>query len=229
MIITERIKKELEDNADLKYLDFHSKLIPNINNIKGVRVPVLRKIAKSISIEKDVFAYLNSPISDSYEEITIYGLVIGYLKLDVEKYQSYLEKFISLIDNWATCDIAVSNMKFIKKYKKEMYSFIIKYLNSNKEFEVRFSIVVLMNYYLDDEFEETLKLVDHVTLDCYYVKMAIAWLVSICYIKHKDGTLKYLNDCNLDDWTYNKALQKIIESKRVSDNEKINIKKLKRK
>ena len=90
MIITERIKKELEDNADLKYLDFHSKLIPNINNIKGVRVPVLRKIAKSISIEKDVFAYLNSSISDSTK------FSLSSSGIFSKNWLIFLEKFILL-------------------------------------------------------------------------------------------------------------------------------------
>jgi len=227
--INEKIENLLDKNIDLKYLEFNKKIIPNINNFKGVRVPTLRKIALSISKEKDIFSYLDNPVLNSYEEITIYGLVIGYLKLDIMKYKYYLKKFIPLIDNWSTCDIVVSNLKFIKDYKREMYPFIIKYLNSKNEFEVRFAIVVLMTYYLDKEFLEILKLMDSIKLDYYYVKMAIAWLISICYIKHKNETLDYLKNCNLDVWTYNKALQKIMESTRISNKEKNNIKLLKRK
>lgn len=109
-----------------------------------------------------------------------------------------------------------------------MYSFILKYLNSKKEFEVRFTIVLLMNYYLDEEFMNTLKLVEKVKLDYYYVKMAISWLISICYIKHKDETIEFLKNTSLDNWTYNKVIQKIIESNRVTKQEKEYFKTLKR-
>lgn len=228
MNINDKIKNQINENIDLKYLSFHSSLVPNISSIQGVRVPVLRKIAKSISKEEDLFKYLENPTLENYEEVTIYGLVIGYLKLDIEKYQYYLDKFIPYIDNWATCDIVASNLKFIKKSKQEMYSFILKYLNSKKEFEVRFAIVLLMDYYLDEEFMDTLKLVEKVKLDYYYVKMAISWLISICYIKHKDETIEFLKNTSLDNWTYNKVIQKIIESNRVTKNEKEYFKTLKR-
>lgn len=228
MNINDKIKIQIRENIDLKYLSFHGSLVPNVSTIQGVRVPVLRKIAKEISKEKDITNYLNNPTLKNYEEITIYGLVIGYLKLDIEEYQHYLKKFIPYIDNWATCDIVASNLKFIKKNKNEMYSFIKKYLNSKKEFEVRFAVVLLMDYYLEEEFIEVLKLVEKINLDYYYVKMAIAWLISICYIKHREETLEFLKNTSLDDWTYNKSIQKIIESNRVSVSEKEYFKTIKR-
>lgn len=228
MNINDKIKNQINENIDLKYLSFHSSLVPNISSIQGVRVPILRKIAKSLSKEKDILKYLEKPTLENYEEVTIYGLAIGYLKLNIEKYQYYLDRFIPYIDNWATCDIVASNLKFIKKSKQEMYSFILKYLNSKKEFEVRFTIVLLMNYYLDEEFMNTLKLVEKVKLDYYYVKMAISWLISICYIKHKDETIEFLKNTSLDNWTYNKVIQKIIESNRVTKQEKEYFKTLKR-
>lgn len=228
MNINDKIKKQINENIDLKYLSFHSSLVPNISTIQGVRVPVLRKIAKSLSKEKDILKYLEKPTLENYEEVTIYGLAIGYLKLDIEKYRYYLDRVIPYIDNWATCDIVASNLKFIKKSKQEMYSFILKYLNSKKEFEVRFAIVLLMDYYLDEEFMDTLKLVEKVKLDYYYVKMAISWLISICYIKHKDETIEFLKNTSLDNWTYNKVIQKIIESNRVTKQEKEYFKTLKR-
>lgn len=229
MNINEKIKNEIKKNIDLKYLSFHASLVPNICTIEGVRVPILRKIAKSISKEENILSYLENPILETYEEKTIYGLVIGYLKLDLEKYQYYLKKFISVIDNWATCDIVASNLKFIKRYKTEMYPFIVQYLNSKKEYEVRFAVVLLMDYYLEEEFREVLKLIDQIKLDYYYVKMAIAWLISICYIKHKEETLFYLKNNSLDNWTYNKAIQKMIESNRVNKEEKEYLKTLKKK
>lgn len=228
MTLNEEIKREIKANIDLDYLSFHSSLVPNIHTIEGVRIPILRSIAKTISKKEEVFSYLDNPTLDTYEEITIYGLVIGYLKLDIKEYQYYLKKFIPYIDNWATCDVVASNLKWIKKYKKQMYPFILSYLKSKKEFEVRFSIIMLMNYYLDDYYEEIFSLLCEIKLDYYYVKMAIAWLISNCYIKHKKETLAFLKNNSLDNWTHNKSIQKIIESNRVLKEDKEYLKTLKR-
>lgn len=228
MTLNEEIKREIKANIDLDYLSFHGSLVPNIHTIEGVRIPVLRSIAKTISKKEDVFSYLDNPTLDTYEEITIYGLVLGYLKLDIKEYQYYLKKFIPYIDNWATCDVVASNLKWIKKYKKQMYPFILSYLKSKKEFEIRFSIIMLMNYYLDDYYEEIFSLLCEIKLDYYYVKMAIAWFISNCYIKHKKETLYFLKNNSLDNWTHNKSIQKIIESNRVLKEEKETLKTLKR-
>ncbi len=229
MDICDFIRRELDKSIDLKYLKFYSSLIPNINNIKGVRVPNLRKIAKTISKREDVNYYLNYPILDSYEELTIYGLVIGYLKLDLDDYLKYLKFYIPLIDNWSTCDVVVSNLKFTKNNLDQMYPFFLEYLYSNKEFECRFAVVIFLTYYLTDNYVDNILVeVSQIKHEGYYSKMAIAWLISVCYIKYKDKVLNYFEKKTLDSWIYNKAIQKIIESNQISLEEKNIIRKLKK-
>jgi 3-methyladenine DNA glycosylase AlkD len=224
MEINKYIETEIKSNIDLTYKKFYSSLCPTISNIEGVRVPVLRKIAKEVSKEKNVKSYLENPILNTYEEKTIYGLVIGYMKTDINIYQKYLKKFIPIIDNWSTCDIVCSNLKFTHKYQKEMYKFINLYLESNHEYEVRFALVMLMNYFLNDEYYlKVLESLKKVNCSNYYTKMAESWLLSVSYIKYKEETLLFL-ESDLDEFIYKKTLQKILESKRISKEEKAKLK-----
>ncbi len=144
-------------------------------------------------------------------------------------YCKYLKKFIPKIYNWAVCDITCSELKITKKYQEEMWLFLEKYIKSKKEFESRFALVMYLNYYLDDMYiDKVLENLNKVKCDKYYTKMSIAWLISIIYIKQKKKAIKYLKEANIDKWTYNKALQKIIESNRISKEEKDNIRKMKK-
>lgn len=227
--MVENIREELFKLQDLKYKEFHSGLCPNTENIIGVRIPELRKIAKQIAKENPE-EFLNTTQTEYYEEKMLYGLVIGYMKLDLEKILYYLDKFVSMIDNWAVCDCCISTYKFTKKYKQEMWNYIQKYLKSNKEFQLRFAIVMIMDYYLEEEYlEEVLKIYNNIKHNGYYVKMAIAWAISMCYVKFPQRTEQFLNNNNLDDFTYNKSLQKIIESYRVNEETKQKMREMKRK
>lgn len=215
------IRSEIDANIDEKYKNFQSSLCPNIKNIEGVRVPILRDIALTISKKEEIVSYLEEGNISTYEERNIYGFVIGYLKTDLKIYQRYLKKFIPMIDNWATCDMVCSNLKFTKKYKKEMYSFICSYLKGKKEYEVRFAIVMLMNYYLEeDTYQDVFQKLLEIKNKAYYVQMAEAWLLSICYIRYKEETLTFLKRKDIDSFVLKKTLQKIRESTRVSKQEK---------
>lgn len=225
----EKIREELFKLQDLNYKKFHSKLCPNTKNIIGVKIPELRKIAKKIARENPE-KFLNTTQTQYYEEKMLYGLVIGYMKLDFKNLLYYLDKFVPMIDNWAVCDSCISTYKFTKKYKKEMWKYIQKYLKSDKEFELRFAIVMIMDYYLEEEYlEKVLNVYNNINHEGYYVKMAVAWAISICYIKFPQITELFLKNNNLNNFTYNKALQKIIESNRVSKQTKEKIKLMKRK
>lgn len=225
----ENIREELFKLQDLKYKEFHSGLCPNTDNIIGVRIPELRKIAKQIAKESPE-EFLNTTQTKYYEEKMLYGLVIGYMKLDLEKVLYYLDKFVPMIDNWAVCDCCTSTYKFTKTHKLEMWNYIQKYLKSNKEFELRFAIVMIMDYYLEEEYlEEVLKIYNNIKHNGYYVKMAVAWAISMCYVKFPQATEQFLNNNNLDNFTYNKSLQKIIESYRVSEDTKQKMRQMKRK
>lgn len=228
-MVKQEIRKKLYQLQDLKYKKFHSSLCPNVDNIIGVQVPKLREIAKELS-KGEFRKYLELDDITFYEEKVIQGVLIGISKLSMEETKTYLEKFIPKIDSWAVCDTVCSSLKIANKKQEEMWQFLEKYINSNKEFEIRFAIVMYLEYYLNDQYiNKVIKNISKIKCDKYYVQMAIAWLLSVSYIKQKEKTLEYLENNNLDDFTYNKALQKIIESYRVTKEEKEKIRAMKRK
>lgn len=214
--IVYKIREELLSLCEVKYRDFQRNLCPGVENILGVRVPLLRKIALKLS-KDDYAAYLNNEDVKYYEETMIRGLTIGYIKVDHDKRFEYIQKFVPEIDNWAICDSFCSNLKFTKKNMNEVWEFLMTYLTSNKEFELRFVIVMMLNYFMTDEYiDDVFNVLDDIKHDGYYVKMAVAWAISVAYIHFPNKTLEYLKDNNLDHFTYNKSLQKITESDRVS-------------
>lgn len=227
--ITQKIQKRLFELQDKRYKEFHGTLCNTCEyEIIGVRVPELRKLAKGI-IKEDFRAFLDDKEINYYEEIMLKGLIIGLADLSFDETCKYLKDFIPIIDNWAVCDITCSSLKITKKYMDEMWEFLFPYVKSNNEYEIRFSIVMYLSYYINQKYlQEIFKIIENIKDDGYYTKMAIAWFISIAYIKEKDMTIKFLNNTNIDNWTYNKALQKIIESYRVSNEDKIVIRELKR-
>lgn len=227
--INERIRAKLLELQDLKYKEFHSNLCNTCKyEMIGVRVPELRKFAKEV-VKDDFRKFLENKDIKYYEEALLKGLVIGCGKLSFEETCMQLEKFIPIIDNWAICDISCSSLKITKKYMNEMWSFLKKYIKCDKEYEIRFAVVMYLSYYINSKYlDEIFNLIEQINNDAYYTKMAIAWFISIAYIKEKNMTLKFLKRTNIDNWTYNKALQKIVESYRVENIDKIEIKKMKR-
>lgn len=225
----EEIRKKLIELIDVKYKEFNSNLCPGINNILGVRIPDLRKLAKEIVKDGDWEEYLQNAQDDYNEEKILQALVIGLAKMDIKKCSKYLEMFIPKIDNWAVCDTLVSGLKITKNNMEYMWKFIDKYLHSNKEFEIRFGIVMILNYYINEEYiERSLEILNNIKHEGYYVKMAVAWAISIAYIKQQEKTMKLLKNNKLDDFTYNKSLQKITESYRIDDETKRTIRSMKR-
>ena len=225
----EKLRNELYKLADEKYKKFQSGLCPNTDNIIGVRMPKIRQIAKQISKESGI-KFLDTYKPEYYEEKLVYGMVIGYTKMTIKERQKYLDKFIPTIDNWAVCDGACSTYKFTIDNQEKMWDYIQKYVNTNNEFEVRFSVVMMMIYYINDEYiDKVLEIYNNINLDKYYVKMAIAWGISVAFVKYEEKTMKFLKSKNnkLDKFTYNKSLQKIIESYRVDDSTKDIIRKMK--
>jgi len=227
-MLKEEIRQKLFEMQDLKYQKFHGALCPNVDNIIGVQVPKLRNIAKELA-KTNAKEYLELEDISYYEEKVIQGLIIGISKLSIEDTKKYLKKFIPKIDSWAVCDVVCSSLKITNKYQEEMWEFLNQYINSDKEFELRFALVMYLDYFLNEKYiDKVIKNISKIKSDKYYVQMAIAWLLSISYIKQKEKTLEYLKNNNLDDFTYNKALQKIIESYRVSKEDKDLIKIMKR-
>lgn len=221
---------QLQEMADEKYREFHGKLIPGVDTIfYGVRVPALRKLAKQL-VKGDWRGFVErTKDSDIYEMNMLCGMVTALAKCEFEEKLEYVKKFIPCINNWAVCDIVCGDMKDVKKNQKRMYEFIQPFFSSEEEYEVRFAVVILMQYFLTEEYiQDVLKIYDGIRHEGYYVKMAVAWGISLSFIKYRDITLRYLLSCSLDDFTYNKSIQKMIESFRVRDEDKQMLRKMKR-
>ena len=169
--------------------------------------------------------------NEFYEEIMLKGMLIGLSKEEWTIVKSYIEDFIPKIDNWAVCDVFCGGLKITKKHKTEMWELIQKYLNSNKEFEIRFGVVMILSYYIDQEhLKKNFEIFNNIESEDYYVQMAVAWAISVCLIKFYNETVEYLNkNANLDKFTYNKAIQKAIESYRITDEQKQYLRSMKKK
>jgi len=223
------IKDQLLLHADEPYQKFSSALIPNISNMLGVRLPVLRKLAKRV-LQEDWRAYLDEDHEEYFEEVMLKGMIIGYAKLDMEDKLELIARFVPKIDNWSVCDSFCCGLKFTGTNREQMWSFLQPYLSSSKEYELRFGVVMILNYYIDEIYiDKVLQKLDTIKHPAYYVKMAVAWALSMCYVKLPEQTMAYLQHNTLDDFTYNKALQKIVESNRVTPDNKSVIRSMKRK
>ena len=214
---------------DIKYRDFNKKLIPVTENIIGIRVPNLRKLSKEIS-QGNWKEFLEVAQDTYYEEVRLQGMVIGNINSNFEETLYYVKRFIPKIDNWSVCDGFCSDLKSMKKYKENMYDILKKYVYSKNPWEIRFALVMFLIYYVDDKhIKEIFEYCNNIQSEEYYVKMGMAWLLSICFIKCEEETFLYIKNNNLDDFTYNKMLQKIIESNRVDLEKKNIIRSMKRK
>lgn len=226
------IKKHLSELADEKYKKFHSSLCPNINNILGVRVPILRVYAKQLVKQTDIQHLLENIDNEYYEEIMLQGMIIGQAKeKDFEKIKKWIQDFVPKIDNWGVCDVFCAGLKITKKYEKKMWQLIQEYLKSNKEFYLRFAVVMILDFYIKEEYiDKDLEIFNNIKSNKYYVQMAVAWAISICLIKYYNKTIKFLRseNCKLDDFTYNKSLQKARESYRISNEQKEELQVMKR-
>ena len=164
-----------------------------------------------------------------HEEKVLYGFILGYSKIDFQERLKRIDFFINIIDNWAVCDIVDSSFKFINKNKEDFYNYLASKLSATNPWEQRFIFVMLLAYYIEDKYlKDIFKICEKIKSDEYYVKMAKAWLLSICYVKFKNETYKFLEKTKLDNWTVNKSIQKIRESLRVTKEEKEKILLLKR-
>lgn len=214
--------------ADAAYQRFNQSLMPGVENVLGVRMPVLRKLAREIA-KGDWRAYLAEASTESYEEIVLRGLVIDYAKADVETLLPYIEAHVTLLDNWAACDLFCLSLKIAREEPERMWAFVLPYFESPQTYPLRFAIVMALDHFLDEaHIDDVLALLDGITHDDYYVKMAVAWAVSMAYVAHPGRVLPYLQSNQLDDWTHNKSLQKIIESRQVNDEVRRQMRVLKR-
>lgn len=211
------------------YRRFHAKLIPDIpiDNIIGVRTPVLRKYAKEVAKLPEANIFLESLPHSYYEENNLHGALLSLLyPKDIIAFMEQLERFLPYVDNWATCDML--SPKIFKKHLPYVYERVQKWLQSDAVYTIRFGIVTLLGFYLDNAFEpEMLQLVANVRSEEYYVNMAVAWYFSMALVKQYDATLPYIQNRVLEPWTHNKSIQKAIESRRIPQETKAYLRGLK--
>ncbi len=223
------ITEGLFELKDEKYRVFQAKLVPNVpmDRMIGVRTPALRKYAKEVAKMLQAGAFLQQLPHHYYEENNLHGelLLLLYSK-DIEVFMKELERFLPYVDNWATCDIL--SPKIFKKHLDYVYEKVKKWLKSDHVYTVRFAIVTLLGFYLDDAFKpDMLRLVADVKSDEFYIKMAVAWYFTIALVKQYNITLPYIQNRVLEPWTHNKTIQKARESRRISAERKEYLKTLK--
>lgn len=232
----DEIRKELLEYEDLEYAKFNRKLCPDTKKeIIGIRISTLRKIAKDFVKSKDAKKYLdevlNSDDDKYFEEVIFQGLIIGYSKIEIDEKLSYIEKFIPKIDSWAISDTFIPTLKIKEKDLEKVWNFILPYTKSKEEFEVRFAVIMMLDYYMNELYvDKVIKVIDSIRNDKYYAEMAMAWTIAEIGIKFQEKAIAYLKGENhLDKFTYNKSLQKMIESYRIEDEVKNMLRKMKRK
>lgn len=222
------IQNRLFEMQDLKYKEFHSKLIPTINPdaIIGVRTPELRKFAKELGNEQNVKEFLDDLPHQYYEENNLHAFLIEMIN-DYEECIKALNVFLPYVDNWATCDMMAP--KVFKKHLSELRKQIKKWLDSEHIYEVRFAVDMLMKYYLDEKFEtEYLDWVADIDSEEYYLKMVKAWFFATALAKQYEVTVPYIENQYMDKWTHNKTIQKAVESYRIDKERKQYLKSWKR-
>lgn len=196
----------------------------------GIRVPIIRNLAKTLLKENSLDTLLKEFTDEYFEEVLLEGIIIAYAKIPLEEKLPYIKSFVPKIDSWAISDTFVPTLKLKEKDLNMAWNFILPYTKSTEQFDVRFSVIMMLDYFLTEEYvDKVLIEIDKIKHDGYYVKMGIAWLVAEIGIKFNDKAIEYLKNNNLDNFTHNKAIQKMRESYRISPEQKEYLKSLKRK
>jgi len=223
----EEIRQRLFELADLEYKEFSSKLTPTVDpeTVIGVRTPELRKLAKELARAPQAEEFLKILPHRYFEENNLHGFLIETIR-DYDAAINAVEAFLPYIDNWATCDLM--SPKVFKKHLPELYERIKTWLKSDRTYTVRFGIEMLMSFYLDNAFQpEMLNLVAEIRSEEYYVNMMIAWYFATALAKQPDAAMPFIVERRLEKWTHNKAIQKAIESFRISNEAKTYLRTLK--
>ena len=226
-MIVEEITNELFKMQDEKYRDFNSKLIPTVDkdSMIGVRTPELRKYAKQLVKREDVREFLHSVPHKYFDENQLHAFILAEIK-DFGVCLEEVKNFLPYIDNWATCDQL--SPKVFKKYRKELLTHIKEWINSDKTYTVRFGIGMLMEHFLDEDFDMAYpEMVAEIRSEEYYINMMTAWYFATALAKQYEKVLPFIENKKLDTWTHNKAIQKAVESYRITDEQKTYLKGLK--
>lgn len=221
------LHKKLYSLKDLKYRNMQIKIIPTLDpeSIIGVRTPELRTMAKEILKAGDYKDFLDDLPHKFFEENQLHAFIISGIK-DMNECMEEMEKFLPYVDNWATCD--QMSPKIFKKHKEVLLVHINEWLNSEKTYTIRFGVGMLMEHFLGEDFDLIYpEMVAKLRSEEYYVNMMIAWYFATALAKQYESVLPFIEEKRLDDWTHNKAIQKSIESRRITEEQKKYLKSLK--
>lgn len=223
------VQAQLLSMAEEKYKTFQCSLMPTVakSKVLGVRIPMLRKLAKEIASSSACAEFLDSLPHKYYEEDNLHGLLICRMQ-NYEETIAALDRFLPYVDNWATCDL-IAPKSFLKRPEK-LLTKVKEWIDSDHPYTVRFGIGVLLRYYLDEGFSpELLQIVAKIQSNAYYVNMMIAWYLATALAKQYEYTIPLIEQSVLSKWIHNKTIQKAIESYRITEKKKLYLKTLKRK
>lgn len=229
------MRDRLKTLSDEAYKEFNDRILnaPSMPTL-GIRIPKLRELAKEAAKETEG-GWLDEMIRDHgscvyQEEHMLFGMASGYRKASREEHAAMLDIWVPGVLSWADCDCSTSTYKWMEKDPEFWFSYLEKWLNSSREFELRFGVIALMDHFLNDRYiDEVLRRYADIRSEDYYVRMGIAWGVATAYVKYPEKVLGLLKEKKLDIWTHNKAIQKCRESRRVSAQNKEMLNALKRK
>lgn len=217
------IDEILKYNIDIEYKKFNQRLLPGIENIQGIRIPILRKISKEIYLNYDYRNFLKEYDEVYFENIMLKGFVIGNMNTKndcLDEILDYIEEFIPKIDNWSICDSFCSSLKITKKHKKEMLLLVKEQVNMESEYQVRFALVMLLLYYVEESYlDEIFIIINNIdkSKKYYYIEMAIAWLLTEVYIKYPEYLIERIMDVRINDSIITKFIRKVKDSYKISD------------
>ena len=224
--IAVKVQKQLFELQDLKYRDFHAKLMPTIDKEKviGVRTPALRSYAKQFGKTEEAKEFMKVLPHKYYEENNLHMMLITGIK-DYEKCMEEIQRFLPCIDNWATCDYPAP--KCFARHKDQVLEEAKRWISSGETYVIRYGIGMLMRLFLDEDFSsEYLEMAAAVQSQEYYVNMMIAWYFATALAKQWDTVIPYLEERKLDRWVHQKTIQKAVESFRITPEQKVYLKSL---
>lgn len=216
----EELRSRLMQMAEEDYKKFSASLIPGVKNMLGIRLPLLRKLAKELAGD-NWREYLSWTEFQYFEEVMIQGMILGYVKAPIEEVLEMAEQFIPRIDNWSVNDSFCTTFRCAKKYPEEVWDFLMRYKESHKEYEVRVTAVMMMAHFLLPEYiDRVLSVLGMLDVREYYASMAVAWAFATAWAKFPEETKRYLTEHPIDRETYRRTLQKGIESRRITPEDK---------
>ncbi|SCY55657.1 3-methyladenine DNA glycosylase AlkD [Lachnospiraceae bacterium XBB2008] len=224
---TTDIRSKLFELQDIKYRDFQAKLIPTTDpdSVIGVRTPDLRKLAKQLVKEPDTAEFLNALPHEYFDENQLHAFILSEMK-DYPRCIDEVCRFLPYVDNWATCD--QMSPKIFKKNRNDLLTYINKWIASDETYTIRFGVGMLMEHFLDEDFGLSYpEMVASLRSDEYYVNMMIAWYFATALAKQYESIIPYIEEKRLAVWTHNKAIQKSVESYRITPEQKTYLKSLK--